>query len=605
MYFNIANQISITLSLLGGVKPERSNIVLCHSCESRNLDSRLRGNDNLLRRNDNLQLFYRSKVAPHNDVSLLWLNANRVSYRVLGNESRSFVILRLLARLSYKKFLVMFLITIFLFMDRAYSAPPPLPPALPQLENDEVNKHKEDSKETDSLMKEIQQFIPSKKVDSQVPEVIEPVSTPQDASKEEGETDSFIDLGNNKLPSLGNTLDDKKINNSEELKQLDKIPSRKIEPEESRKNNNSIDNNSSTLPPTEKQNTESQDTPIDVPILPKPQIAGEQIDNKANPEVTEPNVSPITIPDKEKNPVDSRQADSEDKKGEVTPNLDIVPSLQEKKPTESQETPPIIPAVLPKENTESKATKPDIIPIIPKNSPVSATSQTQTPVPVFVKDDKQPEQSSKVVEEKDNNVVKEERKVNEKQSNKVTPITQSAVSTIKEISPEITLFIEDEKQMLFLPDDDIVLGKITEEARLDQMAMYEFIQMSKRIYDSGYRENQRKIIDRFIDNYNSDVRIANSIVNEASDKTFEAVRKNNLFVLRTLLDNYLIIQKRGDDNYTLLHEAAETGNYYMAKFLIMRGISIKATDYHYRTALEISDEQNDNVSCLIRKATAN
>ncbi|WP_375319227.1 ankyrin repeat domain-containing protein [Candidatus Tisiphia endosymbiont of Oplodontha viridula] len=529
--------------------------------------------------------------------------------RDLGSESRSFIILKLLARLSYKKFLVVFLITIFLFMDRAYSAPPPLPPALPQLENDKVNKHKETSEETDSLMKEIQQFMPSKKTDDQVLEPIKPVSTPQGISKEESETDSFIDLGNNKLPILENTLDHKKINNPKELEQLDKIPSQKIEPKESSKNNNGIDNNSSTLPPTEKQNTESQDTvplkPIDVPILPKPQIAREQIDNKAKPEVTEPNVSPVTMLDKEKNSVESQQVDNEDKKGVITPNLDIVPSSQEKKPTESQETPPIIPAVLPKENTEPKATKPDIIPIIPKDSPVSATPQTQTPVPVFVKDDKQPEQSSNVVEEKDNNVVKEERKVNKKQPNKVTPITQNVASTIKEMSPEIALFIEDEKQMLFLPDDDIVLGELTEEARLNQMAMYAFIQMFKTIYDSESRENQRKIIDRFIDNYTSNMHITSSIVNGATDRAFEAVRKNNLFALRALLDNYLIIQKRGNDNYTLLHEAAETGNYYMAKFLIMRGINIKATDYHYRTALEISDEQNNNVSCLIRKAIAN
>ena len=202
--------------------------------------------------------------------------------RTLGRESRSFVILKLLVRLSYKKFLAVFLITIFLFMDRAYSAPPPLPPALPQLENDRVNKHTETSEETDSLIKEIQQFMPFKKTDDQVSDPIKPVSTPQNTSKEESETDSFIDLGNNKLPILENTLDHKKINNPKELEQLDKIPSRKIEPEESSKNNNGIDNNSSTLPSTEKKNMESQDTaplkPVDAPILPKSQIAGEQID---------------------------------------------------------------------------------------------------------------------------------------------------------------------------------------------------------------------------------------------------------------------------------------------------------------------------------------
>ncbi|WP_425361414.1 hypothetical protein [Candidatus Tisiphia endosymbiont of Ceraclea dissimilis] len=493
--------------------------------------------------------------------------------RTLGNDSRSFVILKLLARLSYRKFLITLLITISLFIDRAYSDPPPLPsPTLPQLENDKVNKHKEDPQETDSLMKEIQQFMHSKKTDDQAPESVKPASKPQDnsneASKEEGETDSFIDLGNNKLPILDNTLYDKKINNQKKSEQLDKIPSQKIELEESSKNNNNnINNNSPALPPTENQNIESQDT-----------------------------VPPVTMPDKEKNSVEFPQIGSEDKKEVVTPNLDILPSSQEKKPTEAQATPYIIPAILPKENTEPKVTEPAIVPVIPKGSPVSVTPQAQTPVPVLVKDNKPSEQSSKVVEE---------RSVNNKQPDKSTPIAKSSTSSIKEISPEMALFIEDEKQMLFLPDDDIVLGELTEEARLNQMPIYAFIQTFKRIYDSEHRENQRKIINRFIDNYNSDVYITNNIVNDATDKAFEAVRKNNLFALRTLLDNYSIIQKRGDDNYTLLHEAAEIGNYYMAKFLIMRGVNIKATDYHYRTALEISDEQNNNVSCLIRKATAN
>ncbi|MCC8371598.1 MAG: hypothetical protein LN568_02420 [Rickettsia endosymbiont of Pseudomimeciton antennatum] len=536
----------------------------------------------------------------------------------LGNESRSFVILKLLARLSYRKFLVTLLITIFLFIDRAYSDPPPLPsPTLPQLENDKVNKHKEDSQETDSLMKEIQQFMHSKKTDNQVPESIKPASTPQDtsneASKEEGETDSFIDLGNNKLPILDNTLDDKKKNNQKESDQLDKISPQKIELDESSKNNNNINNNSPTLPSTENQNIESQDTvpikPVESPILPKPQIAGDQTnslsdDNKSETETTANIVPPVTMPDKEKSRVELPQIGSEDNKEVVTPNLDIVPSSQEKKLTEPQAADPIIPA-LPKENTEPKMTKPDITPILTKDSPVIETPQTQTPVPVFVKKNKQPDESSNIDAKQDSNLVKEEKELDKKQPNKAIPVTKSVASAIKEISPEMALFIEDEKQMLFLPDDDIVLGKLTEEARLNQMAMYAFIQIFKRIYDSEHRENQRKIINRFIDNYNRDVHITNSIVNDATDRAFEAVRKNNLFTLRAFLDNYSIIQKRGDDNYTLLHEAAETGNYYMAKFLIMRGINIKATDYHYRTALEISDEQNNNVSCLIRKATAN
>lgn len=465
--------------------------------------------------------------------------------------------------LGNKFFIV--LITIFLFMDKADAAPPPLPPALPQLESDKVNKQKE---EADSLLGKIQQFMHSKKIDNEVSGSSKPASTPQDTNNEEGETDSFIDLGNHKLPTLENT---------KELDRLDKNPYQKIDLDKPSKNDSNTNKDSPTLPPTEVKDAVPI-KPLDSSAQSKPQI---DIPNKSEPQDTTPIVPSVTIPDKEKDPVILQQPSNEDNKEVVAPNLNILPSSQEKKPTEPQITAPIVPIVSPKENTESKVTKP------------------QTPIPVFVKKDKQLDDSSKTVLEKDSNVIKEEPKVNKHQS----AITKDKVSTIKETSPKITEFVQNEAQMLLLPNDDVVLGELTEEARLDQMDMYSFIQMFKKIYDSDNRKQQRKMIDNFIDNYDNAFHTA--IVSDATDRAFEAVRKNNLFVLRVLLDNYPIIQRRGNDNYTLLHEAAETSNYYIAKLLIMRGINIKATNYHCRTALDISDEQNNNVGCLIMKATAN
>ncbi len=470
--------------------------------------------------------------------------------------------------LGNKFFIV--LITIFLFMDKADAAPPPLPPALPQLESDKVHQQKE---EADSLLEKIQQFMHSKKIDNEVSGSSKPASTPQDTNNEEGETDSFIDLGNNKLPTLENT---------KELDQLYKHPYQKIDLDPPSKNDSNTNKDSPTLPATEVKDA--------VPIKPLDSSAQSepQIDipssNKSEPQAITPIVPSVTIPDKEKDPVILQQPSNADNKEVVAPNLDILPSSQEKKPTEPQVTAPIVPIVSPKENTESKMTKP------------------QTPIPVFVKKDKQLDDSNKTVLEKDSNVTKEVQEVNKHQPNQST-ITRDKASTIKETSPKITEFVQDEAQMLLLPNDDVVLGELTEEARLEQMDMYSFIQMFKKIYDSDNRKQQRKMIDNFIDNYDSDFHT--TIVSDATDRAFEAVRKNNLFVLRVLLDNYPIIQRRGNDNYTLLHEAAETNNYYIAKLLIMRGINIKATNYHCRTALDISDEQNNNVGCLIMKATAN
>ncbi|WP_342278313.1 palindromic element RPE1 domain-containing protein [Candidatus Tisiphia endosymbiont of Myopa tessellatipennis] len=521
--------------------------------------------------------------------------------------------------LGNKFFIV--LITIFLFMDKADAAPPPLPPALPQLESDKMNQQKE---EAGSLLEKIQQFMHSKKIDNEVSGSSKPSSTPQDTNNEEGETDSFIDLGNNKLPTLENT---------KELDQLDKHLYQKIDLDTPSKNDSNTNKDSPTLPTTEVKDAVPI-KPLDSSAQSKPQIDIPS-SNKSEPQATVPSV---TIPDKEKDPVILQQPSNADNKEVVAPNLDILPSSQEKKPASPQVTAPIVPIVSPKENTESKVTKP------------------QTLIPVFVKKDKQLDDSSKTALEKDTierdrNVIKEVQEVNKYQPHQ-SAITKDKASTIKETSPKITEFVQDETQMLLLPNDDVVLGELTEEARLEQMDMYSFIQMFKKIYDSDNRKQQRKMIDNFIrflsklayaegfegdaeprpaaysnvredsstaltykspaevefrkksiDNYDSDFHT--TIVSDATDRAFEAVRKNNLFVLRVLLDNYPIIQRRGNDNYTLLHEAAETNNYYIAKLLIMRGINIKATNYHCRTALDISDEQNNNVGCLIMKATAN
>ncbi len=69
----IANPINITPSLRGATLVVTKQSFLCHPCESRDLDSRLRGNDNL-------QLLRSGFAPPRNDASLLWLNANRVNY---------------------------------------------------------------------------------------------------------------------------------------------------------------------------------------------------------------------------------------------------------------------------------------------------------------------------------------------------------------------------------------------------------------------------------------------------------------------------------------------------------------------------------------------
>jgi hypothetical protein len=55
--------------------------------------------------------------------------------------------------------------------------------------------------------------------------------------------------------------------------------------------------------------------------------------------------------------------------------------------------------------------------------------------------------------------------------------------------------------MLFLPNDDIVLGKLTNKAKLEQMDMYSFVLIFQQIFDTESREKQRRIVNNFIDYY--------------------------------------------------------------------------------------------------------
>jgi hypothetical protein len=272
---------------------------------------------------------------------------------------------------------------------------------------------------------------------------------------------------------------------------------------------------------------------------------------------------------------------------EIAPSLPITPTAPNTQPL-SPKTNNTVPEIIkPSEITPKQSRIGDKIPITP---------QTKPPVPIFVKKKPINNLNSNIEKELDNNLSKNEV-LNNQDNSKI-------INDSKVLSPGLTQFIQDETQMLLLPNDDMILGVLTEGAIIDQMDLYSFINMFKKIYDSNIRKKQRIIINDFIDNYDKDFRTNKDCAPyyDSINNAFDAVKKDNLFALRALLDNYPIIQKTKTDQYTLLHEAAEDNQYYLAKFLIIRGINLKAFDHQHRSALTIANEQHNNVSCLIKKA---
>ncbi len=64
-------------------------------------------------------------------------------------------------------------------------------------------------------------------------------------------------------------------------------------------------------------------------------------------------------------------------------------------------------------------------------------------------------------------------------------------------------FIKNEAQVLTLPNDDVVLGDVIEEAKYEQMDFLYYINEFWNLYFELLREPKRKILDDYIKNYNT------------------------------------------------------------------------------------------------------
>lgn len=185
----------------------------------------------------------------------------------------------------------------------------------------------------------------------------------------------------------------------------------------------------------------------------------------------------------------------------------------------------------------------------------------------------------------------------QKQDNKVN----------NETSESITKFVKDETQMLLLPDDDIVLGKLTEQATLEQMDMYAYIKLFQKKEEWIASAERRKVVESFI-KYDNDINkkkdsYANLSYCKAVDNAFRAVDRNNLFGLHALLDVYPILQEKSRSGETLLTAAIYNDNYYLAKFLVIRGIKISTLNDECQYPLDIALAQgNANIACMLIKA---
>jgi hypothetical protein len=157
-------------------------------------------------------------------------------------------------------------------------------------------------------------------------------------------------------------------------------------------------------------------------------------------------------------------------------------------------------------------------------------------------------------------------------------------------------FMHDEAQVLTLPNDDIVLGELTEEARLELIDFSTYVPMFWEYYNIAKNEPARKAIDDFIKNYDSTFNSSDKHgTNGAFIEAFRDIEMNHLYDLAVLLDHYPILQMTDPNGNNLLHKAVDNNNYSAAKLLIVRGVNLAARNNQGDNAMDIALAKNNPV----------
>lgn len=169
-------------------------------------------------------------------------------------------------------------------------------------------------------------------------------------------------------------------------------------------------------------------------------------------------------------------------------------------------------------------------------------------------------------------------------------------------------FVNNEAQVLILPNDDVVLGELTEEAEFDLIDLRSYAQIFWKKYYQIQREPERRVIEDFIKNYddnfgNEEYLYSENVVVTSLNEAFKSIDKDNVYSLMAILNSYPVLQLTGDGANTLLHEASYVGNYSAARLLVLKGIDIFAKNENNQTALNVAEKfNNQHIVFLLKSA---
>jgi len=476
-----------------------------------------------------------------------------------------------------KKLFIIILLLFFSINSSYIAVSAPLPP-LPSIE-DSKQQNKDTEITGNSKTKKTQSFFQKIKSLFGHKEKVKPKQTII-AKKEQNDTtqeESLIDFGSNQLPTLKHenlgkdgalTLPSGFQEENKQLKPDDIKMSEektKTEPSISAKGQEVV---SEHLP----------EKPDDIKIS----------EEKAK---TEPNVSA-----KGQEVVSEHLPEKTDKDPLlVNANKDNIEKVDNNKNEMEPSTKPDINVTFLDNPPAQEPTKPVILPLVP---PVAVNTNIPKELPTLKEPNiaiapKAETQWHKQTIDKRN----ESKRIIKKESEK-----RSDNSNNKEITMDQTRFVNDEAKVLLLPNDEIVLGQLLENIKIEQMDAHSYMNLFQKFEEQEVQLDKRMVVDSFLENYDHNFHVDNKVhLSEPFYDSLDAIKKDSLFRLRALIDKYPILQKKGENNETLLHHAVMFDNYYLVKFLIMRGIDLQSINSDGETALMISENMQDvNIERLLR-----
>ena len=240
-----------------------------------------------------------------------------------------------------------------------------------------------------------------------------------------------------------------------------------------------------------------------------------------------------------------------------------------------------------------------VVPVAPANDPKASEPVTPTPVPVEAQAQVpmpapdatipvKPVSPSTVREIPPAPDTKVQKTIENKQKAKF-----NNENKLVALTPEHSKFIQDELVMFLIPDDDVVLGKVSKDASLEMMDGKDYIRLFWEGYDYALRAPKDYETELFITTYNHHyVNYARFPMSntEAKEVAFDAVMRGNIDNMRTMLDNYQILQASDKYGNSLLIEAVEMNDLAIARLLLLRGVDLYKINNKGESALSIAEE---------------